>query len=189
MIWKIEFKDKQSKRWFEKVFCKKNNLDIRLIHDHQLNDNSFGQYEADAILTSAKELQNGIIKKIDNEGYLPVGSTAQSYFEDKTRNDVIDAESLSESWIIGKAVMQKASKETLEQIAKDFKYDSVNDISQILMSYQYFHSLNMLLHIPDNKNNHIHYMFHLKNVLGYILVDYQIHTCPKSMQIFYYLHY
>jgi len=118
---------------------------FKLIEQKQ---DSFGQYESDAILTSAKELQNGIIKKIDNEGYLPVGSTAQSYFEDKTRNDVIDAESLSESWIIGKAVMQKASKETLEQIAKDFKYDSVNDMMLNYYNTQY-NSIDTYIRLED----------------------------------------
>jgi hypothetical protein len=97
----------------------------------------FGKYEFDAINSSATELKNKILKEIEENDYLPKGTTAQSYFDSKSRNDIIDAESLSESWLIGKAIKQKADAETLEKIAKDFKYKSVNDMMLNYYNTQY----------------------------------------------------
>ena len=107
---------------------------------------SFGAYDFDAINSSATEIQNGIVNKIDKYNLLPAVETAASYFEEKNKKQdtIVDGESLQESWLIGKAVQQGAIDEyfkiansenakldgstVLEKIAKDFKYKTVEEM-------------------------------------------------------------
>jgi hypothetical protein len=123
---------------------------IDLFRLTEQKQDSFGQYDNNALNNSAKELQDKIIEKIDNENYLPLGKTAESYFnfKNKKRNTIVDAETLAETWLIGKAIEQKASNETLESIAKDLKYDSVNEMMLTYYNVQ-FNTLDTFARLED----------------------------------------
>ena len=112
---------------------------ITLFEMIEQKQDSFGQYDNDALVNSTIELQNKIIKKIDLKGYLPTDKTAKFYFseDNKNRNTILDAETLSETWVIGKAIQQKASDEILEKLAKDLKYDSVNKMMLTYYNVQF----------------------------------------------------
>ena len=122
---------------------------IQLFNLIEQKQDSFGQFDSNAIKNSTTELQNKIILKVDNTNLIPDGITAETYFSDKSRNAVIDAESLAESWIIGKAITENASEETLEQLAKDFKYDSVNEMKLNYYNTQY-NALDYFVNLEDN---------------------------------------
>jgi predicted SprT family Zn-dependent metalloprotease len=123
---------------------------ITLFEMIEQKQDSFGQYDVDALSKSIVELQNKIIKKIDLKGYLPGDQTAESYFNRKNqnRNSILDAETLSETWMIGKAIQQKASNETLEKIAKDLKYGSVNEMMLTYYNVQ-FNALDMFARLEN----------------------------------------
>jgi hypothetical protein len=112
---------------------------VKLFELTEQKQDSFGAYDFNALINSSSEIQNTIIQTIDKEKYLPSGKTAESYFDvnNKERNSVIDAETLAETWIIGKAIAQKAGVEIFEQLAKDFKYDSVKDMMLTYYNTQY----------------------------------------------------
>ena len=122
---------------------------VQLFNLIEQKQDSFGQFDSNAIKNSTTELQNKIILKVDSTNLIPNGITAETYFSDKSRNAVIDAESLAESWIIGKAITENASEETLEQLAKDFKYDSVNEMKLNYYNTQY-NALDYFVNLEDN---------------------------------------
>ena len=121
---------------------------ITLFEMIEQKQDSFGQYDSNALSKSVIDLQNKIIKKIDLKDYLPGDQTAQSYFDNKERNKILDAETLSNAWVIGKAIQQKANNETLEKIAKDLKYSSVNKMMLTYYNVQ-FNTLDTFARLED----------------------------------------
>ena len=106
---------------------------ISLFNEVDIKQDSFGEYDMQAMQNATEELRNKIANKIDTDGYLPTGKQAIDYLTDEKRDSILDPELLSNMWLVGQAVINN-NEEALKQIAKDFKYKNVNDLK---LTYQW----------------------------------------------------
>jgi ABC-type dipeptide/oligopeptide/nickel transport system ATPase component len=120
----------------------------KLLDVIDLKQDSFGEFDSDAVTAATLELQEQIKKTIDKGGYLSDGSSAESYFTNTSRDSVLDPETLADMWLVGQAIQSGAIGEyerktpeskptTIEKLAKDLKFKSVEDLLLKYYSVQY----------------------------------------------------
>jgi hypothetical protein len=109
----------------------------KLLEAIDLKQDSFGTFDSDALNSSVVELQKKIEETIDSKRFLKVGDQAGTYLTDEKRDRALDPETLSDMWIVGQAIKAGEDPATLEKIAKDLKYDSVDDMMLKYYTTQY----------------------------------------------------
>lgn len=114
---------------------------VTLFDEVDTKQDSFGEYDLEAMKNATKELKNKIADKIDADGYLSAGKQAIEYLQDKNRDSILDPELLSEMWLVGQAVINNNEK-ALKELAKDLGYKNVNELKLTYYTVQY-DSLNL----------------------------------------------
>ncbi len=114
---------------------------------------SFGKFDSDAILNSIVEIQSDIEKYLDKHKLTPTGLKAAEYLspQNEKRDSILDPETLSEMWVVGKALDETDVEKrdaTLEKLAKDFGYKSKDALMLKYFEVQY-DSLNLFNRLQD----------------------------------------
>jgi hypothetical protein len=111
---------------------------------------SFGEYDSDALETATLEIQNKIAERLKNQGYFGSVAEVEKYLEDENRDQALDPETLEDMWLIGKAIeLPEEQKESvLEKIVNDKGYTSVRDMMLKYNTVQY-DSLNLFKRMED----------------------------------------
>ena len=129
----------------------------RLSEKIEQKQDSFGEYDFNAVRSSITEIQNDIIEYVEKNNLLGLGKKAAEYFENPERDAVLDPETLSDMWLVGQA-MSKPKEERdsiLKQMVEDFNkkygpktYTSVNDLILKYFESQY-DALNLFERLQD----------------------------------------
>ena len=93
---------------------------------------SFGQFESNAEAAAELKLKEQLATRIAK--YYKGELTAKDYLEDADRDNVLDPETLQDTWLIGKALEAPAEKseKILAQLAKDLKF---KDVDAMMLKY------------------------------------------------------
>ena len=102
-----------------------------------LKQDSFGNYDSDALRNGIVELQEKIEKTIDGKRFLKPGEQAGTYLTSENRSKELDPQTLANMWLIGKAIKGGADRTILDKISKDLKYKSVEDMLLDYYTVQY----------------------------------------------------
>lgn len=101
---------------------------------------SFGEYDNNALESSMMELQTRIAKNLVDQGYFNTEEQAGDYLSNKndTRDDILDPDTLKDMWLVGKADQLPLGKReaALEKISKDMGM-SVKDLMLKYNTVQY----------------------------------------------------
>lgn len=101
---------------------------------------SFGEYDNNALESSMMELQTKIAKNLVDQGYFNTEEQAGDYLSNKndTRDDILDPDTLKDMWLVGKADQLPLGKReaALEKISKDMGM-SVKDLMLKYNTVQY----------------------------------------------------
>jgi alkylated DNA repair dioxygenase AlkB len=106
---------------------------------------SFGNFDSNALLSSINELQNTLAKAIEDGKYLSTGQTAIDYLYDNRRDSILDPATLNEMWVVGKA-LRTSNQDALAKLAKDYGYKSKESLLLKYYTVQ-FDSLNLFSEI------------------------------------------
>lgn len=109
----------------------------KLLNLIDLKQDAFATFKPDALKESIVELQDQIEKTIDNKRFLKAGEKAGIYLIDKDRDNVLDPQTLANMWLVGKAIESGSDAAVLEKIAKDLKYDSIEEMLLDYYTVQY----------------------------------------------------
>jgi hypothetical protein len=81
---------------------------------------SFGEYDSNAMETAMLEIQSKIAERLMKQGYFGSMAEVEQYLEDQDRDQALDPETLEDMWLIGKAIEAGALSQ----------YNFVNQIEQ-----------------------------------------------------------
>ena len=101
---------------------------------------SFGEFDPNAFQNSVNIILEDLIKQIDSSNLLKTGETAVKYLTDSKRDNVLDPQTLSEMWLVGKILEDGSSiidAAKYEQQANDLtnKAEDVEVYDPITNSY------------------------------------------------------
>jgi len=111
-----------------------------------LKQDSFGNYDSDALRNGIVELQEKIEKTIDGKRFLKPGEQAGTYLTNENRSKELDPQTLANMWLIGKAIKGGSYSEYIfgKNIKNKEKQSSYIDPESGIEYYESYETTNVL---------------------------------------------